>query len=147
MAKIGRPNIADPEGFTMTPMIDVVFQLLIFFMLITDMSRQQLAQLFLPTASKAVEENGAPDTLIVNVLDNGHFQIGGAEYAKEGIASILRARKTEHPDRGDKTFAAYPLMIRADGAVAYEHAQWLLMAAMKYGGVTKLQICAKKDNM
>jgi len=46
----------EPEGMVMTPMIDIVFQLLIFFVLVTDMARAQLENLTLPKANKATSE-------------------------------------------------------------------------------------------
>jgi biopolymer transport protein ExbD len=54
-----------PEGDTaqlnMTPMIDIVFNLVTFFMLTLDMSHKELAVLDLPRAHSGIEDK-APDT-------------------------------------------------------------------------------------
>ena len=48
--KLEKENHNTPPELDMTPMIDVVFQLIIFFMLITDMSQKELEELYLPKA-------------------------------------------------------------------------------------------------
>ena len=44
-------EVEEPDSIVMTPMIDIVFQLIIFFLLVNDMSRAQLEELTLPKAS------------------------------------------------------------------------------------------------
>jgi len=57
----------------LTPMIDVVFNLIIFFMVITDMTQQDLEYLILPKADEAEEDPGDdPERLIVNVINFDH---------------------------------------------------------------------------
>lgn len=54
----------------LTPMIDVVFNLIIFFMVITDMTQKDLEYLVLPRASEAAEDPGDdPERLIVNIIN------------------------------------------------------------------------------
>src|SRR5688500_20394381 len=65
----GLGNIA----LDMTPMIDCVFQLIIFFMLITDMSQKELEELYLPKAVVAAADKPDPKEVrpIVNILADG----------------------------------------------------------------------------
>lgn len=57
----------------LTPMIDVVFNLIIFFMVITDMTQQDLEYLYLPKAEQATEDDGEEtDRIIVNVINFNH---------------------------------------------------------------------------
>ena len=53
MAKRKPPPEIEAVTFDMTPMIDVTFQLIIFFMLSMDMSQLELENLNMPTASEA----------------------------------------------------------------------------------------------
>ena len=54
----------------LTPMIDVVFNLIIFFMVITDMTQKDLEYLVLPKADKAdVDEGEDKDRIIINVVN------------------------------------------------------------------------------
>ena len=66
-----RAKIDEGESeINMTPMIDVVFNLIIFFMVITDMTQQELEYLILPKADLAQEDPGEDkDRLIVNIVD------------------------------------------------------------------------------
>ncbi|MFO0934624.1 MAG: biopolymer transporter ExbD [Planctomycetota bacterium] len=92
---------ATDEGkLNMTPMIDIVFNLVTFFMLTLDLSRKELAALDLPRANKGVEDKdpGANATLeiakgkskeearsdntrfVINLLANGNIMLKGDEY-------------------------------------------------------------------
>lgn len=66
--RIRRRAATENVGFNMTPMIDIVFQLITFFMLVTDMSQRELEQIDLPTARRAeIEEGGQPDRIFINI--------------------------------------------------------------------------------
>ena len=57
----------------MTPMIDCVFQLIIFFFLVIDLQNKDLAELVLPAAEYALPDEPPPERVrpIVNVLQDG----------------------------------------------------------------------------
>lgn len=56
----------------MTPMIDCVFLLMIFFVLVIDLSQQSLEDLILPEAKYQQPDDKPPDVRpIINVLQNG----------------------------------------------------------------------------
>jgi biopolymer transport protein ExbD len=143
------------EGMNMTPMIDIVFQLLIFFMLIMDMSRAQIEALTLPAASKAIKEKfDDPKLLLINVMKDGTVKIGGKVFwrPKDADAKKLddvfndRRRKRQYQEvAGKDDWVNYPVMIRADRSTNFEHVQMLLMIAAKEGGVTKIQLGAKQS--
>jgi hypothetical protein len=64
--------VREEAEMNMTPMIDVVFNLIIFFMVITDMTQKDLEYLILPKASMADEDDGNdPKRLVVNVVNPG----------------------------------------------------------------------------
>lgn len=54
-------------GFNMTPMIDIVFQLILFFMLATEFVPKDLEAVKLPIALHAVEDKNPKDRLVVNI--------------------------------------------------------------------------------
>ena len=67
--KIKKAKMAEDPGFNMTPMIDVVFQLLIFFMLVTEVAAMEIERVYLPIATEAVEDDQPDkDRLIINVV-------------------------------------------------------------------------------
>lgn len=56
----------------MTPMIDCVFLLMIFFVLVIDLSQKDLEDLILPMAKfQQPDESPDPNRQIINVLQNG----------------------------------------------------------------------------
>ena len=58
---------ADVE-LNMTPMIDIVFQMILFFIIITDFTQKDIALLTLPWSTVGIEDEGDdPSRLIINV--------------------------------------------------------------------------------
>ncbi len=157
MARV--PDPEEPANFDMTPMIDIVFQLLIFFMLVTDMSKQQNIPLKLPPATKAVKEKLTDDTLLtINVKDDGTITIGGQVYFRppaggdwskyeakklEDLFERRRQMKAYQENPGDDTFVKFPVLIRADRSAHFQWVQLILAIATKHGGVTKIQLGAQ----
>jgi len=68
LKKIAQQNI----DMDMTPMIDCVFLLMIFFVLVIDLSQKNLEDLILPRAEFQEPDDTPPDNRpIINVLQNG----------------------------------------------------------------------------
>ncbi len=120
------PVVPDHVGFSMTPMIDIVFQLIIFFMLITDMTQKDLEPLEPPVAKRPQEQGqNVPKRLIVNVTEKGEFKLRGHRHT---LADLHR-RVKEHGDRFRPRrdgISEASVMIRADGRAAYAHVQKVL---------------------
>jgi biopolymer transport protein ExbD len=54
----------------LTPMIDVCFLLIAFFIMVTEVSKAEIVEIFLPHASYATEDTDPPENrLIVNLED------------------------------------------------------------------------------
>lgn len=94
------------QGINLTPLIDVVFLLLIFFMLTSHFVRDEAIPLDLPTASSG---NPLEEEMLQVILDNrGRILVGGVVVAPNSLASCLqeelhhRAGKRVHL-RGDKS--------------------------------------------
>ncbi|MFK7739611.1 MAG: ExbD/TolR family protein [Planctomycetota bacterium] len=65
----------------MTPMIDCVFLLMIFFVLVIDLSQKNLEDLILPMAvAQEADESPDPNRPIINVLQNGTVIYKGDVY-------------------------------------------------------------------
>ncbi len=122
----------------MTPMIDCVFLLMIFFVLVIDLSQKNLEDLILPRAVyQQPDEKPAQDRPVINVLQDGSViykqkvayspSVNGKDYKpiKELLLNIRKiglANKTLHlkneavPGGGGKTMALIddPILVRAD---------------------------------
>ena len=98
---------AEPE-FSMAPMIDVVFQLLIFFMVSTTYSSEEKElEVDLPTAQSGTAQGGAPQELVINVFRDGRVSLGGrvvsaAELDSELARAATRDRATQVTIRSDR---------------------------------------------
>jgi len=79
-------------GFNMTPLIDVVFLLIIFFLVSSHMARQEVQMdLDLPEASQG--ESPTEDDarrIVVNVISEGRIQVGTQAMDTESFASLIR---------------------------------------------------------
>lgn len=110
-----RPRFrADPVGFQMAPMLDVVFQLLAFFLLTSVYSAwENEINIALPTAQTATTPQRLPGEIIINIVNNGTVVVNGRTLDDSAIASLLK--------RLASLFPGQPVIIRADKATAYEH--------------------------
>ena len=115
-----------PFGINMTPMIDVVFLLIIFFLVSSHLARQETQlELALPTAESGQEivESQKPRAT-VNVLADGTLLLGSAEVDSAELESRLR-------DERERAGRELEIRIRGDRTVAYEHVAPVLLAAAR----------------
>jgi len=112
--KLVKKKPDDNEGINMTPMIDVVFQLLIFFMVCSDMSINEVAQLILPMVSQAVPDEGELHRQTISVEKDGTIYVGKSVVSLDELDElVLRVEAELHKARG-KDFSEKPILIRAD---------------------------------
>tara|TARA_R110000824_G_scaffold399843_1_gene606041 strand:+ start:129273 stop:129680 length:408 start_codon:yes stop_codon:yes gene_type:complete len=90
-------------GFSLTPLIDVVFQLLIFFMLTTTFMHTQLLTVSTPAASDA----GLPED--ANVVEIWLMSDGSTRVAEKPVAQdkLVEAVKTALNGRTDLTVSIF----------------------------------------
>lgn len=69
MARRKRPT--SEVEVDMTPMIDLTFLLIIFFIIVNDLTQQELEDLKLPVAQKAGHDDPPENRPILNVMDDG----------------------------------------------------------------------------
>jgi biopolymer transport protein ExbD len=102
----------------MTPMIDVVFQLIIFFLVVSEIvSYDHIDNLTLPVAQAAVEERKMPDRLVISIDNANKVFVGGQPRTMAEVERFLRIEKKIRGTTGQKT--GQPVLIQAD-----RHADW-----------------------
>ncbi len=92
----------------MTPMIDIVFLLLIFFMTVSQISEVNKEKLELPKHEGT--EDQQPTTVIVNVDQDGRIIVSGKDYSPGELSALIGdelASKGGEPSR-------VTVMLRAD---------------------------------
>jgi len=128
----------EPE-INLTSLIDVVFLLLIFFMVSATFERQALLRVELPEASTAARES-VPDKVELIITDTGDYFIGENMLA-DTRKSTLRLALSQ-------AFAANPdavLVVRADAAA--EHRMVVrAMDAAAAEGISKLSIATVEED-
>lgn len=86
------------EGFELTPMIDVVFLLIAFFMTITSEITEENVRIQIPIASEAVvpEETGIRQTITIDA--DGNIFFGAREMGTFELTDAIRRVLTVNPD-------------------------------------------------
>ncbi len=98
----------DEPAMNLTPMVDVIFNLLVFFMLATTFAeRERLLDLELPFASATNTRQPEPRELVINVARDGGVWIDGRAVAGAELAAVLqgaanRDKNTMVTIRGDR---------------------------------------------
>ena len=115
-------------GFNMTPMIDVVFQLIIFFLVSSHLAKQEIQlELPLPEAHSGLQEKPSEKPrLTVNVLADGTLLLGGRPLTAEE----LRLRLAERQEDLGKDVE---VRIRGDRATPYKHVEPVMLSCAHAG--------------
>ena len=121
--QIPQHNSNRKYGFNMTPMIDVVFLLIIFFLVSSHLSRQESQlELDLPTASSSQDDTDQETPrLTINVKADGSMLLAGRPITREQLKSrFLEARKKEGDNIEDR--------IRGSRLTAYSEVEPIMLA-------------------
>jgi len=134
----------------MTPMIDIVFLLIIFFMCVAEMSKLEIESITLPEASQAREKPEPHGRLTVNVMQNGVYRVNGETYSADDLKRLVR-REAIRKGLGPNGNSALPVRIRADAHVPYKYVQrvmtdcraakvWMLSFGVSPGETTRMRM-------
>ena len=111
----------------MTPMIDVVFLLIIFFLVASHLAKQENSvQLDLPVADTGLNNATEVESLVVNILPDGQWQSGGISLNLQSLAALLRSRASASTD-------PLRLKIRSDQNITYDRLEPILKEATAAG--------------
>jgi biopolymer transport protein ExbD len=115
-------NKRSKRQIDMTPMIDCVFQLLLFFLVASHFDEQARVtgegslDGNLPAAASAMPMVMQPREMIVNIDDSGAFWVGGQTLEESQLAERLRRAQIDNP-------GSQSVVIRGD-----ERADWKFVA-------------------
>ena len=118
----------DEIGFQLAPMIDMTFLLLIFFMVTTKISKEQVnVEIKLPTASNASIPDDLSNRDIISIDKDGNYYIGQTPADKKQLTTHLKERfKVTPPLR---------LYVRADKNTPGKQIKELMRIASEAGAV------------
>ncbi|MCA9034745.1 MAG: biopolymer transporter ExbD [Planctomycetaceae bacterium] len=108
-----RTDSLEEPSLNLTPMIDIVFLLIIFFMVGTRFSEiEQKFDIQLPTAAPMKSLSREPDPLVINVARAGDISINGQQLNLNEVRQQLKDAKAAWADQ--------PVLIRGDGEGTYQ---------------------------
>lgn len=122
----------------LTPLIDVVFLLLIFFMVSTTFQKESEISLQLPRASEDARVDNT-DKLEIVINAAGQFYVNDQELLKNDVTSLQRALR--ELSGGDRDM---PLSIRADAQTPHQSVVTAMDAAAKLG-MLRLSIATSRS--
>jgi biopolymer transport protein ExbD len=124
--KLARRHQEAPD-ITLTPLIDVVFLLLIFFMVSTSFSRHAEIELELPEASTEKTQE-RPEIIEVAIDVNGHYYVGGRQLVNTQMGTLKQAIRDAAGARKSP-----PLVISADASTPLQAVVTAMDAARQLG--------------
>ncbi|MEY3667072.1 MAG: Biopolymer transport protein ExbD [Pseudomonadota bacterium] len=130
-------RIREELSINLTPLIDVVFLLLIFFMVSTTFTRETRLVINLPEA----DGEAAPDVeqvIEISVSQSGAYAIDGRTLVNADLSTLMQGMK--EVSRGDRSVA---LVLIADADATHQSVV-TAMDAIGQSGFSRLSIATRK---
>jgi biopolymer transport protein ExbD len=155
--RLNRTDARTDAEMDMTPMIDVVFNLIIFFMIITDLTQAELEELKLPLATTAVEDKPDPDERrpIVNIKQDGTIIVRREviytteedDYTKlkDYLSDMALLMEKDIPEGLSVAVPDDPILIRADENTPFKMIQKIMEICGQKGiQIWKVELAASQ---
>ncbi len=126
-------------GLNMTPMIDVVFQLIIFFIVTIAQQQKEIEmdlRLAMAPDGRAVEKKD-PRTINVDVDEKGNIYIARQRLSLPALRSIMRNAVARHGQ-------TLPVVIRGDAKARHEYIR-RVMDVCTEAGLWRIKFAAIKE--
>ena len=127
------------SGINLTPLIDVVFLLLIFFMVTTTFTQETRLLISLPEAGGETVD-AEPESLELTIDKEGNYALNGQSLINRDIKTIMAALKDASAGNRD-----LPVVITADAESSHQAVVSAMDAAGKLG-FNQLQIATQQPN-
>jgi biopolymer transport protein ExbD len=125
----------DQTSINLTPMIDIVFLLIIFFMVGTKFSelseRERDIALSLPTVTDAKAMTAAPSNRVIDIFADGKIELDKKTVTLKQLEQALASAKREYPKLG--------VVIRGDAEGRYQNVA-SVMATCRRAEIADLNI-------
>lgn len=121
----------------LTPMVDIVFLLIIFFMVGTQFAEMERSiDVQLPTVSSVTPLTGVPDAKVVDIHEDGRIEYEGEETTLENLQSTLEAAQ--------KNYSGQAVVLRGDQRCAYQQIMNVI-AVCKRAKIASISLANKPD--
>jgi biopolymer transport protein ExbD len=125
----------DIPAINLTPMIDIVFQLIIFFMVgarFTELEKK--VDLSVPQVAGAAKLPRAPERRVINVYRDGRLELNRSPVSLDNLTRLLADDQRQYTDVG--------VVIRADAEGPFQHVAGV-MTACRQAGISDLGISVR----
>lgn len=132
-------------GINMTPMIDVVFQMIIFFVCTAQLEREQFSEwIKLPGSPHSPEmaQEKDPRTITIEVDERGKVTIGRTLLSISKLRKVLEKAISDYGEYG----ISIPIQIRADAESHHSNVR-KVMDVCTSAGLYKIAFIAVKDGV
>jgi biopolymer transport protein ExbD len=113
--------------FSMTSMVDVITNIVVFFLIVQQFSQMEREELHLAPADQARTEATAPTRLVVNLLSDGQLVVSGRRVDLDVLSGLLRAERERLAAAGRQN--ELTVLVRADADVPYARVQAVMLEA------------------
>lgn len=124
---------AEDRRINVTPLIDVVMVMIVFFLIVGKLASDQRSQIELPLA-EARQLQSDPGTLIVNVTADRSIVLQSEALDPAAFGARLRKARDRRPD--------LLVQIRADRALAYGDIAPVIVACRE-SGITRIRLATE----
>lgn len=128
-----KPDRSDDIELNITPLIDVVFLLLIFFMVSTTFDKQAKLKIDLPEASATAQQQ-SDDSIVIGIDAKGQFFVNDRQLVNSQLQTLKLALTKTIGDKKD-----IPIILRADAQTPHQAVVTAMDAASQLG-LTRLSI-------
>ena len=111
----------------LTPMIDIVFLLIVFFMTVANVVTAQKKPIEVPVASNANVPETQENREVITVVPDGQIYLGTQAASIEDLKAIV----TE----GMRTIRDYQVLLRVDSLTHFTHTRDVMTACAEVGAV------------
>ncbi len=111
--------------FNITPLIDVVFQLIIFFLVASHFVRHEShAPVELPDATRQERDEDGPKRITITVTADGQLHLGETPVELAEVEALITAGERKSP-------GVFEVRLRGDKAVTYRAVEPILLACAR----------------
>lgn len=127
-----KPQKEEEVSMQMSPMIDIVFQLIIFFMVVSTFNNLQVEEdIKLPVAFYSKEKQPNPGEILINVKFDGIYVVNQRKYDESSLSDLIYTTVKKNPD------VDFSVTIRADARTPHKYILKAIKACSE-NGISKI---------